>query len=152
MAPTTSPDPRRHASPRTLSRVFFSRGTPIACHGANPLSCHCAHMTSVRLFLRTNWPLHSRKLLHCTISCVLPVAHRIPLINSCSTIVHASTLDCDDRQQMACRPETLPRLLITLSAVWKNRRSFVARLQSSSLHSMSVTFVYFVETAKDTAI
>jgi len=41
MARTTSPDPHRHASLRTLSRVIPSVARQIACHGWNPLSCQC---------------------------------------------------------------------------------------------------------------
>ena len=41
VARTTSPDPRRHASPRSLSRVLSSLARQISCHGVNPLSCQC---------------------------------------------------------------------------------------------------------------
>jgi len=37
----TSPDPRRHASPRTLSRALPSLARQIACHGVDCLSCQC---------------------------------------------------------------------------------------------------------------
>jgi len=41
MARTTSPDPHRHASPRTPSWVIPSFARQIACHGVNRLSCQC---------------------------------------------------------------------------------------------------------------
>ena len=47
MARTTSPDPHRHAYPRTLSRVLRSLARQIACHGVNRLSG-----PSVKLALR----------------------------------------------------------------------------------------------------
>ena len=40
-ARTTSPDPDRHASPRTVSRVLRSSARQIACHGVNRLLCQC---------------------------------------------------------------------------------------------------------------
>jgi len=41
IACTTSPDPQRHASLRTLSRVLPSLARQIACHGVNYMSCQC---------------------------------------------------------------------------------------------------------------
>jgi len=41
MARTTSPDPHRHASPRTLWGVFASLACQIAWCGVNRLSCQC---------------------------------------------------------------------------------------------------------------
>ena len=50
MARSTSPDPHRHASPRTMSRIFPSLACQIACCGVNPLSCQCEACFSLVLW------------------------------------------------------------------------------------------------------
>jgi len=53
MARTTSPDPHRHASPRTLWGVFASLACQIAWCGVNRLSCQCeACLRNCRKFAR----------------------------------------------------------------------------------------------------